>query len=572
MSFGSSANYFVAANQAALTNLEVTIDVTEDIVPLVLAVKQQPQNPVFTFQINCYAANVAGPGGNSQWQQFVFTVSQDGAGGGKITALVENWPSPAYAAIIGSGNNDFINSSYSDNIANNQPVALLSSPKLPKGYQLRVTLGTDGEGNVVSATFAAYDNFGNQLLQNHNILGNTVNILGNLYTRAGTKAGPNDVSPIVAVQVNLVGSNEGQTVLSSGAGTIVHSSGLQTLNALAQEPAWVEFQGGSYEGANSVYAETQSFASFPLEEPFAVVTYTPGQPLAATRQFGTTNRTDVFAIGSTGQLTLFYVEDSGVWREHPPIGPASFPPTGSAFAPPGAQLAVSQQFGLSNRTNIFVVDNTGTLNFFYCDNGDPAGWQGALPISAAGFAAPGAWLAACQRAANPNQTDVYVVDNSGTLNVFSVVGGGNWSGPTQISAAGFAPAGAPVAASQRYGVANQTDVYVAETAGAMNVFSVGSSGAWEGPFVISRPGLEAPPWASIVAAPRAGVEPEVAFDDVPAKSFIAATAQFGVAGQTDVLMINSLTPQQVPGVGWPCVFWVVNAGPWSGPDSLVLQV
>jgi len=561
-------------------------------------------------------------------------------------------------------NEGFVNSS-----SNVKPVALKSA-KLPAKYQLNVTWGTDGQGNVTSATFNAYDESGNQLFGNPN----TINLY-NLKTTVHTQLGPQDVSPIVAVQVNLVGHNTGRTVLSSGAGTITYSSALQPLTALPNQPApsWVEFKGGTYETANSVYADMQSADSYTLAQPFAVVTYTPGQPLAATRQFGTTNRTNVFAVGSTGQLTLFYVEDSGVWSGHTPIGPGSFPPTGSAFAPPGAQLAVSQQFGLANRTDIFVVDNTGKLNFFYCDNGDTAGWQGPIPISPAGFAAPpGARLAACQRAANANQTDVYVVDSSGILNVFSVVSGGNWSPPTKISAAGFAPAGAAVAASPRYGVANQTDVYLAETSGAMNVFSVGSSGVWSGPSVISQPGFEAPPWATIVAAPRAGVAnqtdvyvtdhngqltmfswfeliiPVPFFKSVwtttpigPARypdesgapfapngapiavspqfgvtnqtdvfivdvtgalnvfwveadgpwngplalsnpseaklvtgpgSFMAATAQFGVAGQTDVLMINSLTPQQVPGVGWPCVFWVNDSGPWNGPESLVLQV
>lgn len=235
------------------------------------------------------------------------------------------------------------------------------------------------------------------------------------------------------------------------------------------------------------------------------MTHTPGQALAASRQFGTTNRTDVFAIGSTGQLTMFYVEDSGAWSMHAPIGPGNFPPTGSVFAPPGAQLAVSQQFGIANRTDVFVVDNTGTLNFFYCDNGDVKGWQGPIAISVAGFAPPGAHVAACQRAANANQTDVYVVDQTGTLQVFSVVGNGNWSAPVKISDAGFAPAGAAVAASPRYGVKDQTDVYVAQTSGAMNVFSVGSPGVWSKPAVISPPGFQAPPWATIVAAARAGV-------------------------------------------------------------------
>ncbi len=332
-----------------------------------------------------------------------------------------------------------------------------------------MTLGTDTVGRVTAATFNAYDENGKQLFANPN----TINLY-NLQTTAHTPVGVEDLSPILAVQVSLVGNNTGRTVLSSGAGTITYQSLLQPFIG-AQEPPWVGpqtlipqwpeptslgFQGGTYEQANSVYADTLSGDdAFGLVQQFGVVTHTAGQALAATRQFGTTNRTDVFAIGSTGQLTMFYVEDSGAWSMHAPIGPGSFPPTGSTFAPPGAQLAVSQQFGISNRTDVFVVDNTGTLNFFYCDNGDVKGWQGPIAISAAGFAPPGAHLAACQRAANANQTDVYLVDHTGTLQVFSVVGSGNWSKPVTISAEDFAPAGAAVAASPRYGVTDQTDVY-----------------------------------------------------------------------------------------------------------------
>lgn len=584
--------------------------------------------------------------------------------------MIENWPSSALAAKYpGSNAAGFIVSTRTDNAARNPPAVVLSSPELPSNYQLSLTFGTDGEGNVISVTFNAYDNEGNQLFQNPN----TVDLY-DLYTITHSPVGPGDVSPVLAVQVNLVGDYTGRTVFASGAGKITYSSTAQPLSALPQAPNWLGFQFGTYETSNSVYADMQSGDSFTLTQPFAVATFTPGQALAATRQFGTSNRTDVFAIGSTGQLFLFYVEDSGDWHWHTPIGPGTFPPIGAMFAPAGAQLAVSRQFGLANRTDVFVVDNNGTLNVFYCDNGDTAGWQGPLPISAAGFAPPGAYLAACQRAANANQTDVYVVDNTGTLNVFSVVSDGTWSGPVPISAVGFAPKGAAVAASPRYGMANQTDVYLAETSGAMNVFSVGSSGEWGGPSVISQPGFEAPPWATIVAAPRAGVanrtdvyvtdhngqltvfswlestiplppifrpawvttligpslnptgsaapfpngapiavspqfgttnqtdvfivdivgalhvfwveadgawngptalsntSPNQALLDVPAGSFMVATAQFGATGQTDVFMINSLTPQQSPGVGWPCVFWVNDGGSWNGPASPGLQV
>jgi len=670
MAFGSSSNYFIGCNGETLTNLTITINISEDIVPLVSATKaKQPHSPLLNFQINCYS----GLGENSVWQQYIFTLSATETGG-KLTALIENWPSAAYAAIIGTGSSDFIKSTYSDNLANNQPEALLDSPVLLKNSQLNVTLGTDGGGNVTSATFNAYDPAGNQLFQNLN----TIQIF-DLFKRPPNKttppvkAGQNDVSPVVAVEVNIVGGNEGTTVLSSGAGTITYFAA-QPLYSLTQAPDWVAYGGGTYETANSVYSSLPSASSMPQEvngiqldgfqfvQSFATVTYTPGQALVSSRKFGT-EHTEVFAIGSSGQLTVFAVSSNGKWGAFPPIGPGWI-----GFAPPGAQLAVSQQFGLPDRTCVFVIDNTGMLNYFYYDIGNSTGWVGPVSLSAEQFAPPGARLATGGRAANSIETDVYVVDNSGTLQVFSVFSESSWSGPSPVSEVNFAPPGAALAVSPRYGVADQTDVYVAQTSGAINAFSVNGTGNWSAPEAISPAGFEAPPWANIVATqgnsaeqtdvyvtdhqgqitkfswsrplfthlgsrthwvktlvgptvnpdgsgvpfPLNGspiaVSPQFGISDqtdvfvvdstgalnvlwadgdhgwngpkqlgaaalaVPAKSFMTATAQFGVAGQTDVVMMNNLPPIQSPGIGWPCVFWVVNEGAWNGPKWLILQV
>ena len=108
--------------------------------------------------------------------------------------------------------------------------------------------------------------------------------------------------------------------------------------------------------------------------------------------------------------------------------------------------------------------------------------------------------------------------------------------------------------SPQFGATNQTDVFIADVIGVLHVFWIEADGAWNGPLALSN------------------TNPNQALLDVPAGSFIAATAQFGATGQTDVLVFNSPTPQQEPGIGWPCVFWVNAAGSWNGPDSLGLQV
>ena len=58
------------------------------------------------------------------------------------------------------------------------------------------------------------------------------------------------------------------------------------------------------------------------------------------------------------------------------------------------------------------------------------------------------------------QSDVYVVDTLGQLNVFSAVGSGNWSEPQTISPAGLARSGASIAVSQGLGTNDQTDLFV----------------------------------------------------------------------------------------------------------------
>lgn len=79
MAFGSSSNYFIAANQQVLSGLTITVDVTEDIVPVATVTKFQPQPLDFTLQMNFYAG-LPGPAGNSVWQQCVFRVRQHSIG------------------------------------------------------------------------------------------------------------------------------------------------------------------------------------------------------------------------------------------------------------------------------------------------------------------------------------------------------------------------------------------------------------------------------------------------------------------------------------------------------------
>ena len=202
----------------------------------------------------------------------------------------------------------------------------------------------------------------------------------------------------------------------------------------------------------------------------------------------------------------------------------------------------SQQFGIANQTDVFVVANNGQLAVFYVEGSGK--WQGPQTISAANFAPQGAVIATSQQFGIDNQTDVFLVGSNGQLVVFYINGRGSWQGPHAISAVNFAPPGAPVAAGQRLGVSNQTDVFVVDKTGQLSVFSVTGNGAWTGPQKIGPAGFASPGAA------------------------LAASPQFGATGQTDVFLVNQ-TGTNAP--GWPVVCWSNNGAGWNGPKALVAE-
>jgi hypothetical protein len=246
----------------------------------------------------------------------------------------------------------------------------------------------------------------------------------------------------------------------------------------------------------------------------------PGCPLAASQQFGG-NQTDVFLVDKNGQLNVFWVDNAGAWNGPEKIGPAG-------FAKPGGFVAASQQFGLT-QTDVFVVSESGQLAVFWVDGF--GAWKGPEMIGPAGIASPGCPLAASQQFGG-NQTDLFLVDKNGQLNVFWVDNAGAWNGPEKIGPANFAMAGSYLAASQQFGL-TQTDVFVVDQNGQLNVFWVDGWGAWKGPEKIGPAGIAEP-----------GCR-------------LAASQQFGLS-QTDVFLVDKN--------GRLNIFWVDNAGAWNGPQ------
>ncbi len=252
----------------------------------------------------------------------------------------------------------------------------------------------------------------------------------------------------------------------------------------------------------------------------------PGARLAASNQFGIPNQTDVFVVGTNGAVQVLWVQGAGAWN-----GPLAISPAG--MAPAGAGVAPSNQFGISNQTDVFVVGTNGAAQVVWVQG--QGAWLGPLSISPTGMAPAGAGVAASNQFGISNQTDVFVVGNNGTQ-VMWVEGQGSWLGPMAISSAGLAPAGAALTASNQFGIPNQTDVFVVGASGAVQVLWVDGGGAWNVPLAVSAPGAE------------------------PVGAALASSNQFGIPNQTDVFVVGASGSAQV--------LWVDGAGSWNGPLAI----
>jgi hypothetical protein len=56
---------------------------------------------------------------------------------------------------------------------------------------------------------------------------------------------------------------------------------------------------------------------------------------------------------------LFWAERTGDWTGPKPIGPAGIVPS-AKISSKGAYVAASQHFGATNRTNVFIRNESGT--------------------------------------------------------------------------------------------------------------------------------------------------------------------------------------------------------------------
>jgi hypothetical protein len=105
-----------------------------------------------------------------------------------------------------------------------------------------------------------------------------------------------------------------------------------------------------------------------------------GGALAAAQHSGFT-QTDVFTVDQNGIIRSCWVSGSGEWEGPYSIG-SSLPDS-----TPGAFLAASPQIGAPNQTDLFVIDKAGQLNVRFATSANE--WQGPIKIGPTGITTPG---------------------------------------------------------------------------------------------------------------------------------------------------------------------------------------
>lgn len=223
---GSNRNYVLSNDDCKpLTDLKVTVDVTQDLVG----------SNGLGFQLNAYSLSL-NPPPPVIWQQYMLGISVEKSKPW-IHPSIENW-SKSNGILIRGG----------------KDLLALPSIKIPAGYKLQIVLENDKNGNVTGATFAVIDN-----------QGKTHSMTEELKSLA--KYSPADLAPIVAFELNLVGPKG--DILSSGAGAITYTAS-SPMTVSNKEPSCVATHTITAETTNSVYGALPASPSKTFTQTFGV--------------------------------------------------------------------------------------------------------------------------------------------------------------------------------------------------------------------------------------------------------------------------------------------------------------
>jgi hypothetical protein len=233
---GSNSNYILYSDCGPLTDLAITIEVTEDIV---WQSSGGGSLTGFGFQLNGYSPS----GQLTAWQQYIIALIN-----GNIIGAIENWP-------VSGG--DLIYAKF--NLVIEMPIL---NVMIPAGYRLRILLQDNEAGYITGAYYAVIDNNGNT-------------VGSQTQTISSSGGHPNDIAPMIAFELNLVGPANGESaVLSSGAGTIIYEAS-SLLTVLKKEPPCAESSQVTGETTNSFYSTMTPGPSNILAQNFSVSSGTP---------------------------------------------------------------------------------------------------------------------------------------------------------------------------------------------------------------------------------------------------------------------------------------------------------
>jgi hypothetical protein len=198
------------------------------------------------------------------------------------------------------------------------------------------------------------------------------------------------------------------------------------------------------------------------------------------------NHLEVLSIDQHGNLNVSWKVQNGQWQ-----GPVGL--VGAGFAPPGAPLAA-----ISSRTRqqleVFVIDEHGALNVVWKVGNEP--WHLPFTITPHGFAPRYAGVAGVHYLPH-DQMEVFTVGAGGVLYVVWKERNDPWKGPVGLTRPNFAPAGAALSAVS-YPVNDRLEVFAIGSDGALCVVSKHHNQNWEVPPALTDPGL-AQPGGSVAA-------------------------------------------------------------------------
>lgn len=263
------SNYWIYSDCNPIIDLKVTIEATQ---PMVYESTTKGTSKGFSFQLNAFSK--IGPDIIPGWQQFIYNIDTANSPATLFHGQFENWVgthtiingvSTATINGVPIGNSDLINSNKFGPTDNPGDVVTLPTNGVPVGYRLAISLGTDSESRVNSATFSVYDPTSGKTYSK------TISPLNQPLDGSLPKAlqGPiqeTDFAPILAFQLVLVGPDETQVKLLSGAGNITYTAS-SPLTALSSPPSCINHV-VTGENSNSVYSTISAGSGATLTQTF----------------------------------------------------------------------------------------------------------------------------------------------------------------------------------------------------------------------------------------------------------------------------------------------------------------